>query len=90
MLRQISTHLLGDSRYRRYSKHMKEDMCSAALVKCLKNVKNFKPEKGAAFSYFTRATEYAFWEVLAKHYKQLNLLRELAMQHADDIQDFNP
>ena len=90
MLRQISTHLLGDSKYRRYSKHMKEDMCSEALVKCLKNVKNFKPEKGSAFNYMTRCTEWAFWQVLAKHYKQLNLQRELAMQHADDIQDFNP
>ena len=73
MLRQISTHLLGDSKYRRYSKHMKEDMCSEALVKCLKNVKNFKPEKGSAFNYMTRCTEWAFWQVLAKHYKQLNL-----------------
>lgn len=69
---------------------MKEDMCSAALVKCLKNVKNFKPEKGAAFSYFTRATEYAFWEVLNKHYKYLNAMRAQAIEYANSIADINP
>lgn len=90
MLREISTHLLGDSHYRRYPRDMKEDMCSAALLKCIKNIKNFDESKGTAFNYFTRCTEWSFWQTLGSHYKQVNLARELCLQYANDVQDFNP
>ena len=88
--RLIATHLLGSPRYRWYSKQMHEDLVSAALIKCIKNIHNFKPEKGGScFNYYTRCTEHAFWEVLIRYYKQLNLQRELTLKYADEIEQFD-
>lgn len=90
MFLDIAHHLLGDSRYSRYPAEIKEDMCSAALLKCIKNIKNYKPQfKDKCFSYFTRCTEHAFWETLSKHYKQRNLVRDLSLEHADSIQQID-
>lgn len=89
--RLIATHLLGDSRYRKYSKQMHEDMISAALLKCIKNIKNFKAAYSSkCFNYFTRCTEHAFWEVLGKHYKQLNIQRELSLRYAEQLDNIDP
>lgn len=49
-------------------------MVSAALEKCVKNIKNYKAEYASVcFNYYTRATEHAFWEVLKKHYRRMNV-----------------
>jgi len=80
----IATHLLGSPRYRGYPKSLKEDLVSAALVKCIKNIHNFKPERAdTCFNYYTRCTEHAFWEVLGKHYRQINIQRQLIVEYAD-------
>lgn len=42
--KMIAQHLLGDSRYRSYPRELQEDMVSAAMEKCIKNIKNFKKE----------------------------------------------
>ena len=83
----IATHLLGDSRYARYPADMKEDMKSEALLKCIKNIKNYMKEYAdKCFNYYTRCTEHAFWQVLSKHYKQMNITRELTLEAADIIE----
>ena len=65
-------------------------MVSAALLKCLKNIKNYKKEKASScFNYYTRCAEHAFWEFLAKHYKQLNIQRELVRHYANVLQEVN-
>ena len=80
----IAWHLLGDSRYRNYPKDLQEDMVSAALLKCSKNIKNYKKERAAScFNYYTKCTEHAFWNVLGKHYKHVNMIRQLALDFAD-------
>lgn len=80
----IATHLLGDSRYRNYPKDLHEDMVSEAVLKCIKNIKNFKKEYAdRCFNYFTRCCEHAIWTLLSKHYKHVNLIRELTLDFAD-------
>lgn len=89
--RLIAAHLLGDSRYRHYPKDLKEDMISAALLKAIKNIHNFKEEYAdCCFNYWTRLTEHAFWEVLKKHYRHVNLQRELTLNYAEHIQHISP
>lgn len=89
--RMIATHLLGSPRYRGYPKSLKEDLVSAALVKCIKNIHNFKPERAdTCFNYYTRCTEHAFWEVLGKHYRQINIQRQLIVEYADQIEALDP
>lgn len=63
---------------------MQDDMVSAALLKCAKNIKNYKKERAdVCFNYFTRCAEHAFWEMLSKHYKHVNMVRRLALDFAD-------
>ena len=66
-------------------------MASAALLKAIKNIHNFKEEYACkCFSYYTRCIEHAFWEVLHKHYKHMNMQRQLTLDYADNIQIINP
>lgn len=89
--KMIATHMLGSSKFSGYSRHIQEDMVSAALIKCLKNVHNFKEEYAdKCFNYYTRCTEHAFFEVLWQHYKHVNIERQLKMQYADTVEQFNP
>lgn len=89
--RMIARHLLGNSRYRNYPKDIQDDMTSAALVKCIKNIHNFKLEyANKCFNYYTRTTECAFFEVLSKHYKHKNLMRQIKLDYADAIEQLNP
>ena len=76
--------MLGDSHYRNYPRELQEDMVSNALLKCIKNIHNYKPERAATcFNYFTRCVEHSFWDTLAKHYKQQNIQRELLRAYMD-------
>ena len=87
----IATHLIGDARYRNYPPSMHDDMVSAALEKCIRNIKNYKPEyKDKCFNYFTRCTEQAIWGVLAKHYKHMNMVRQLTLDFADSLEPYAP
>lgn len=91
MLRSIAEHLLGSPKYRGYAKDLQQDMVSAALIKCLKNVKNWDPSKGASsFNYFTRCCEHAFWDFLKVHYRQLNIKREATLRAADEVARYSP
>lgn len=89
--RMIATHLLGNARYRNYPKDIQEDLISAALLKCIKNIHNFKPEYAdRCFNYYTRCTECAFFDVLGIHYKQRNIKRDLNVEYANAIETLNP
>ena len=83
--------MLGSAKFCGYPRHLQQDMVSAALIKCLKNVHNFKEEYAdKCFNYYTRCTEHAFFEVLAKHYNQVNIEKELKFNLADSVEQFNP
>lgn len=66
-------------------------MVSAALEKCIKNIKNYKAQyKDRCFNYFVRCVETSFWGTLKKHYRQRNIQRQLALDYADSIEAVNP
>ena len=70
---------------------MHEDMVSAALLKCIKNIKNYKKEYAdKSFNYFTRCVEHSFWETLSRHYRQANMVRQLTLDYADKVEQTNP
>ena len=75
--RLLIRHYLHGSRYAGYSTHEREDLASAALLKCLKNVRNYNPERGSPFSYYTLCCECACKDYLKKHYEQVNIKRDL-------------
>lgn len=87
----IAEHLIGDSRYRRYPKDVHEDMISDAVLKCIRNIKNYKREYAdSAFNYYTRCVEHSFWATLGKHYKHMNNVRQYTLDFADSIEQFAP
>ena len=65
---------------------MKEEMAQDGYIKCHKNLKNYNPAKGTLFSYFTRCCWTAFVTYLVKHYKQMNLKRQLLLDALEDAQ----
>lgn len=64
---------------------------SAALLKCIKNIHNFKPEYAdKCFNYYTRCTECAFFDLLGIHYRHKNLKKDLILEYASAVEPFNP
>ena len=89
--KMIAQHLLGDSRYRNYPKELQEDMVSAALEKAIKNIHNYKPQyKDKCFNYWTRCCEHSFWSTLGKHYKYMNMVRQMTLDFADTLEPYSP
>ena len=87
----IAQHLLGDSRYRNYPNDLHEDMISDAILKCIRNIKNYKHEYAyCSFNYFTRCVEHSFWTTLGKHYKHINKTRKLILDYADEVEEYSP
>ena len=60
---------------------MKQD----GVVKCVHNLKNYKPEKGKLFSYFTRCCWTAYVDHLVKYYKEMNNRRELLLRELKSL-----
>ena len=77
LLRLLIDRFLSGPRYCRYDPHTKEDLASAALIKCLKNIKNYNPARGSPFSYYSLCCACACKDLLKKQYKQANIQREL-------------
>lgn len=77
LFRLLISRYLSGPRYSGYDAATLEDLASAALIKCLKNLGNYKPDRGSPFSYFTLACECSCKDNLGKHYGHKNLMREL-------------
>ena len=59
-------------------------MISDAVVKMIKNIHNYKKEYAdKCFNYLTRCCEHSFWSTLSKHYKYMNMVRQLTLDFAD-------
>ena len=78
MIRSIPENMIRKYQFNGYDQELKEDMIANAVLKCLKNLKNYNPaRRNSAFNYFTLCTHCSFMTTLHKHYKQLNLKKEL-------------
>jgi DNA-directed RNA polymerase specialized sigma subunit len=91
MFREMATRILGKSAYRGYDRSTKEDLASEAVLKCIKAVKNYKPERRAScFAYYTRVIDTSNFDQLEKHYRQINIKRALKEKAAQNMAAFNP
>lgn len=83
--KMIAQHLLTCGKFKGYHRDLKEEMISEALLKCIKNIKNFKSEySDKSFNYFTRCVEHAFFATLDKYYKHKNLIDELILEYSEE------
>ena len=77
MFRLLIARYLSGPRYSGYDAATIEDLASAALIKCIKNLGNYKQDRGSPFTYFSLACECSCKDHLGKFYGHKNLIREL-------------
>lgn len=78
MIQSIPQNMIKKYQFNGYDQELKSDMVADAVLKCIKNLKNYNPEKRkAAFNYFTLCTHCSFISSLQKYYKHKNMMREL-------------
>jgi DNA-directed RNA polymerase specialized sigma subunit len=78
--------------YARYKPDVKEDMRMAALEKCIRSIRNYKPERRATcFGYYTLAIQSAVLDYLRRfHYRHINITREATRRYAHELAHTNP
>ena len=77
LFRLLISRFLSGPRWSGYQSLI-PDLESACLLKCLKNVKNYRAERSNPFGYYTLACECACKDFLRTfHYKQINIKRDL-------------
>lgn len=77
MILHIATKLTNHSKFHNYNYDLKQEMISYACFKCVQGLKNYNFAFNNVFSYITTACWNAFVNILAKHYKQINLKKEI-------------
>lgn len=88
---KIAEHLTTHHKFVGYSQTIKDDMISDAYLKVVINLKNVKEQyKDSLFSYFTNCAWCAFITYLQKHYKQVNLKRQLILDALQNMNDELP
>lgn len=93
MFIKICDHMLRMGSFNRYPEQVKQDMKSFALYKCIRGLKTFKFDEFAeqrCFNYFTRAIYLSFLTELSKHYKQINIKRDLTERYLNQLYCLNP
>lgn len=83
LLRLLISHFLTGPRWCGY-KTLHQDLESACLIKALKNVKNFREDRGKAFSYMTLVCQTACTDFLSKHYGHRNMIQEVRALRKDE------
>lgn len=75
----LANHVMTGRSFAGYPEDMKQDMVQDGVVKIMKNLKNFKPDKGSIFSYWTRCVYTAAYVYLSAHYKRVNEGRQMLL-----------
>jgi len=88
MFLAIGTKLLNHSSFRNYSKELKEDMCMFGIEKVIKGLKNYNFQFNNPFAWVTQAFFNAYLSVLNRHYKQINIKKDLMSKLAQELETY--
>lgn len=88
MMIAIGTKVLNRSEFRNYSKELKEDMASFGYFKIIRGLKNYDFRFSNAFSFFTTAFFNAYLTILKKHYKHINIKKDLMEKLLSEMETF--
>ena len=89
MMIMIADKLLNHSSFRNYPLEVKQDLRSLGILKLVKGLKNYNFKFNNAFAYFTQALWNSYITGLTKHYKQINIKRELMKKLFEEIETYN-
>ena len=84
----IGTKVLNRSEFRNYPKELKEDMASFGYFKIIRGLKNYDFRFSNAFSFFTTAFFNAYLTILKKHYKHINIKKDLMEKLLSEMETF--
>lgn len=88
MLIAIADRMLNRSEFRNYPKELKEDAKGFFFMKAIKGLKNYNFEFNNPFSYFTTCAWNAYITVIAKHYKQQNIRKDIMKQLLAELETY--
>lgn len=86
LVRKISNH----SNFRNYPLELKQDMMGHAYEKLCGGLKNYNFKYTNAFAYFSQAIFNAFKTMLAQHYRQVNIKRDLTKKAIVELNSYVP
>lgn len=89
MFLAIGNKLLNHSNFRNYPKELKEDMLGYFLFKIIRGLKNYNFKFSNPFAFVTMAAWNAYLAVITKHYKQLNIKKNLMKKMVAELETFN-
>ena len=88
MFLAICNKILNHSNFRNYTKELKEDMKSYALFKLIKGLKNYNFQFNNPFAWCSQACFNAYLTIIGKHYKQLNIKKDLMQKLSIELQTY--
>ena len=88
MLLAIGNKLLNHSNFRNYTKELKDDMLMFGIEKIIKGLKNYNFQFNNAFAYCTQSFWNAYLTIIAKHYKQQNIKKDLMLKLSQELETY--
>lgn len=83
----IAWHLTGHSNFRQYSYALKEDFVGLGVMKMVKGLDSFNPEKSNnPFAYFTQICWNSFVYSCKEYYKQINIKKQVFENYLISVQ----
>lgn len=86
---KIGRKLLNHSNFRNYDVELKEDMLMFGCSKLIKGLKNYNFKFSNPFSWFTQAFWNSYLTSLFRHYKQLNIKKDLMKKLSQELETYN-
>lgn len=88
MLMMLGDKVLNRSEFRNYPKELKEDCRSFFFYKALKGLKNYDFKFNNPFSWLTQCAFNSYLSVLKKHYKHVNIKKDLMEKLLSEMETF--
>jgi hypothetical protein len=88
MMMAIANKLLNHSNFRNYPFELKQDMASYFYYKLIKGLKNYNFEFNNPFAWCTQCAWNAFLTVIGKHYKHINIKRDLLEKLSAELESY--
>lgn len=88
MLMTIGKKLLNHSNFRNYSPELKEDMQFYGISKVIRGLRNYNFKFTNPFAWITQSFWNSYLTTIFKHYKQLNIKKDLMKQLSTELQAY--
>lgn len=89
MLLKIGKKLLNHGNFRNYSPELKDDMLMFGIQKIIKGLKNYNFEFSNPFAWLSMSFWNSYLTVICKHYKHLNIKKDLIKKLSIELQTYN-